>query len=293
MGSVRTPGRPAKLVFVHHSCGENWLADENGGLGIALRDNGYFVSDTNYHWGPQGIGDTTDMGHLWLWFRGPESSVYLDALFAENERRSQYSRLPDEPAGENEIVMFKGCYPNSALKGTPADVVPPISGNPLRGESCWTEHHTLANAKGIYEDILHYFATRQDRLFVVITAPPLVDPAYAANARVLNTWLVHEWLRGYPHRNVAVFDYYNVLTSSGGDPHTNDLGKDTGSHHRFSSGRIEHTVGREDGAEADVLKYPYVPGNNHPSRAGNMKATAEFVPLLNVFCERWVSAVHL
>ena len=46
------PAAPVKLVFIHHSTGENWLADGNGGLGIALRDNNYFVSDTNYGWGP-------------------------------------------------------------------------------------------------------------------------------------------------------------------------------------------------------------------------------------------------
>jgi len=41
-----------KLVFIHHSSGENWLSDENGGLGPALMEHGYFVSDTNYDWGP-------------------------------------------------------------------------------------------------------------------------------------------------------------------------------------------------------------------------------------------------
>jgi len=41
------PASPVKLVFVHHSTGENWLADYGGGLGLALRDAGWFVSDTN------------------------------------------------------------------------------------------------------------------------------------------------------------------------------------------------------------------------------------------------------
>ena len=46
------PSAPVRLIFIHHSSGENWLADDNGGLGIALRDNNYVVSDTNYGWGP-------------------------------------------------------------------------------------------------------------------------------------------------------------------------------------------------------------------------------------------------
>jgi hypothetical protein len=46
--SVNPPEEPVRLIFIHHSCGSNWLSDSNGGLGIALRDNNYFVSDTNY-----------------------------------------------------------------------------------------------------------------------------------------------------------------------------------------------------------------------------------------------------
>ena len=51
------PAAPVKLIFIHHSTGESWLADDHGGLGLALRDNDYFVSDTNYGWGPDEIGD--------------------------------------------------------------------------------------------------------------------------------------------------------------------------------------------------------------------------------------------
>ena len=47
------PASPVRLIFIHHSTGENWLSDDNGGLGIALRDNNYYVSDTNYGWGPR------------------------------------------------------------------------------------------------------------------------------------------------------------------------------------------------------------------------------------------------
>ena len=46
------PSSPVRLIFIHHSTGQNWLADGNGGLGLALRDSNYFVSDTNYGWGP-------------------------------------------------------------------------------------------------------------------------------------------------------------------------------------------------------------------------------------------------
>jgi hypothetical protein len=280
------PAGPVKLIFIHHSCGENWLCDSNGGLGIALRDNNYFVSDTNYGWGPDAIGDTTDIGQWWTWFCGPNRDTYLAALYTENRQHSYYSRLADDPGGQNEIIMFKSCYPNSYLGGAPND--PPVAGgNPLRGEDCYSPYHKVGNAKGIYNDLLTYFATRQDKLFIVITAPPQAenetDEIHAANARALNDWLVREWLNTYPYNNVAVFDFYNVLTSNGGDPYTNDLGAENGNHHRFRGGRLEH----QETAANNLSSYPSDPWDSHPTAAGNLKATGEFPKLLNIYYHCW------
>ena len=288
------PANPVKLIFVHHSSGENWLGDGDGGLGLALRDNTYFVSDTNYGWGPpdadlgyEQIGDHTDIGHWYNWFSGPHRDTYLAALYAESDQHAWYSRLPTDPGGENRIVILKSCYPNSRLGGNPTD--PPTGDpNPLRGQDAWSEYHTVGNAKGIYNDLLAYFATRQDKLFVVITAPPLeaseTDATHAANARAFNDWLVNDWLAGYPHDNVAVFDFYNVLSSNGGDPDTNDLGWEAGNHHRWWNGAVQHaqTVSNNDSA------YPGgAGGGSHPTAAGNQKAASEFVTLLNVYHNRW------
>ncbi|OPX59895.1 MAG: hypothetical protein A4E25_00823 [Methanobacterium sp. PtaB.Bin024] len=246
------PSHTVKLIFIHHSTGENWLSDENGGLGIALRDNNYFVSDTNYGWGPDSIGDLTDIGHWWLWFRGPDSSKYTDALYNESGQNCEYSRLSSDPGGENEIIIFKSCFPNSALQGSSSDVVPSIASNPLKGESSDSEFHTVANAKGIYIDLLEYFKTRPDKLFIIITAPPLSDPTYGENAHSFNQWLVNDWLDDYPYKNVAVFDFYSVLTNGG-----------------------------------NTLAYPSSWGDDHPSQAGNQKATQEFTNFLNNAYHEW------
>jgi len=284
------PAQPTRLIFIHHSTGENLLADDNGGLGIALMNNNYFVSDTNYGWRPNDIGDRTigdytDIGHWWLWFRGPDSAAYLNALYAEGEQHASYSRLDTAPAGPNQIVLFKSCFPNSALQGDPADPVPSIASNSLKGQDSGSENHTVANAEGIYIDLLNYFQTRQDTLFVVLAAPPLSDPTYAANARAFNQWLSTEWLKNYPYRNVAVFDFYNVLTTNGGDPDTHDLGSTTGNHHRWYGGVIQHKTDGDDDDNPSVLEYPS--GDDHPSQAGNRKAVAELVPLLNIFYHCW------
>jgi hypothetical protein len=287
-GNPPKPAGPVKLVFVHHSCGENWLSDDNGGLGLALRDNNYFVSDTNYGWGPDAgdgrgpIGDNTDIGHWWLWFRGPGSGAIMNALYAESGQNAGYSRLENDPGGRNRIIMFKSCFPNSNLKGSPGDPVPSIDSNPLKGEGSGSEFHTVANAKGIYIDLLEYFKTRQDTLFVVVTAPPVSDSTDAANARAFNTWLASDWLKGYPYSNVMVFDFYNVLTSNGGNTETGDAGRATGNHHRWYNGQVQYIIG----AHRDTSAYSQG-GDDHPGIAGNQKATAEFVPLLNNAYQRW------
>jgi hypothetical protein len=281
------PQQTVKLIFIHHSTGEGWLADDSGGLGIALRESNYFVSDTNYDWvgGGTDIGNRTDIGNWYEWFAGPNHSAIMASLYAESEQHSSYSRRAADPGGPNQIVMFKSCFPNSHLGGHPDDS-PTVGDNPLRNQGCCSEDHNVANAKGIYNDILAYFRTRQDRLFIVITAPPLdeggTDAEHAANARAFNRWLVNDWLAAYPYRNVAVFDYYNVLTSNGGSHDTNDLGAEAGNHHRLRNGVVQYVT--DQGTNYAAYSSD---GDSHPTGAGQRKATGEFVALLNVFYHRW------
>ena len=251
------PDHPVKLIFIHHSTGENWLTDGYGDLGRTLDQNNYFVSDTNYGWGPDAIGDRTDIPNWTEWFANPNTPTYMNALFNETEQHASYTRTLNDPGGENEIIMFKSCFPNSALEGSPND--PPGT----------YEELSVSGAKYIYNTILPFFATRPDKLFIIITAPPLSDGTYSENARAFNNWLLNDWLRdnNYTLNNVAVFDFYNILT-------------DPNAHHHFKDGQIEHVLG-----SSNTLYYPS--SDDHPSEAGSRKATEEFIPLLNIFYHRW------
>jgi len=282
--SIVPPASPVRLVFIHHSTGGNWLAetgehDQAGGLGRALMENNYYVSATNYGWGPDAIGDRTDIINWPEWFTGPSSAAYMDALYGESEQNfggfGSWPRLASDPGGENQIIVFKSCFPNSDLYGSPGD--------PPDGQI--SDQFTVGNAKAIYNDLLTYFVTRPDKLFIVITAPPLMEadtaPERAANARAFNNWLVNDWLDGYSLPNVAVFDFYNVLTSNGGDPYTSDAGQAGGNHHRWWNGALQHVSGLNNNFSA------YPSGDSHPSAAGGQKASAEFVPLLNLYYNRW------
>lgn len=256
------PDNTVKLIFIHHSTGRNWLADEYGGLGKTLAQNNYFVSDANYGWGPDAIGDRTDIPDWPEWFASNNSPIYMDALFNESNQHVPYSRTLADPGGENEIIMFKSCFPNSALEGSPND--PPGTYAEL----------SVSGAKYVYNTILQFFATRPDKLFIVITAPPLSDDTNAENARAFNNWLVNDWLdeNNYTLNNVAVFDFYNILT-------------DPNAHHRFHNGQVEHIA-----ASSNTLYYPsgfLLQRDDHPSEEGSRKATEEFVPLLNIFYHNW------
>jgi hypothetical protein len=105
---------------------------------------------------------------------------------------------------------------------------------------------------------------------VVIGAPPLQDPTYADNARAFNNWLVNDWLaeNNYPHNNVAVFGFYNVLT------HPDN-------HHYYQDGQIQYI---DNGS--NTLYYDS-DGDDHPNVTGSQKATDEFIPLLNIYYHRW------
>ncbi len=255
------PDNPVKIIFIHHSTGENWLSDDNGGLARALLANNYFVSDTNYGWGPDSIGDRTDIPNWLEWFRSDGTERIMNAVFSEKEIHSPYDRAMTDPGGENQVIMFKSCFPNSELAGNPND--PPSEGTDF----------TVGNAKYVYNEILQYFQTRPDKLFIVITAPPLTDGTYAKNARAFNNWLVNDWRseNNYTLSNVAVFDFYNVLTAPE-------------NHHWVKNGVIEHVIGSSRNTE-------YYPSDDaHPSQAGNLKATEEFLPMLNTFYHRWQAA---
>jgi len=285
--------KPVRLIFIHHSTGENWLTDDNGDLGKALMQAGYYVSDTNYGWGPAWgpenvpVGDMTDIGQWWVWFRSPGSAAIMDRVYREDGQLSYYTRFSTSPGGENEIVMFKSCFPNSAMQGSLNDPVPSIDTNPLKAESAYSGYHTVANAKGIYRDLLEYFKTRPDKLFIIVTAPPLSDGKYASNARAFNEWLVNDYLHGYTEKNVFVYDFYNVMTTNGGSSSANDAKKESGNHHRMSGGKVQHTVGSGIMGTKNTAAYASGWDDDHPTSAGSRKATDEFVPVLNHVYTQW------
>lgn len=218
------------LVFIHHSCGEDWL---NRGLHDALLAKDYIDERNDITYGvdvepdpgrPDSLGpvpgEMTDMNHWILWFND-----YLGSVCGH-----------DCADGVNRIVMFKSCFPNSHVESAGA-------GDPFN------DWKTIANYRAVYQhprgsgNTYEYnghtynalegvFAAHPDTLFIAVTAPPEcwqeATAETAANARAFNEWLKNQWLPGYVRatglHNVAVFDWFDLLAvPAGAGSHRNQL----------------------------------------------------------------------
>jgi hypothetical protein len=255
--SSAPPKAPLNLLFIHHSVGGRWLADpgakqkiaeeiwkshpDGGGLRRQLEAQGYKVHEASYG---SDIGGSTDLPDWIVKFRDKMDIVRRTEL---NDKV-----LPD--GQRNQIVMFKSCFPNNLLDDDKA----------------------LEAARTEMRALLPELAKHPDVLFVHVTTPPLAprvekEPAWkwlarelmrkpqpgprllrsGPLARALDDWVTSPegWLKGYPGKNIVVFDLYDALTNHG---------------------------------ESDFLAYPTEDGyDSHPTREGNAKAAAEFVPFLN------------
>jgi hypothetical protein len=223
--SPRAIGCVVNLVFIHHSCGENWL---NDGLCQTLNDNGYHVADIYYGW--REYGDSTDTVDWPTWF----TEEVMNLVFKEMDAMTAPNAIDPAP-GENTVIMFKSCFPNS-------DVGLEIS-----------------DEKAIYNSLLPYFEQRPDKMFVLVTPPPMREISTPAKTRELCDWLAERqtgWLVGLSTGNVFVFDLYNVLT-------------DPNAHHRLVGGKEVH----ENVAGHDTLYYDS-DGDDHPNSEGSTTITS-------------------
>lgn len=229
--SVPAPGSTVNLMFIHHSVGGNWL---NDGLNDALNQNNYHVADITYGW--KEYGDHTDTTDWPAWFT--EDAMGL--VYNEKNTMSGHNGI-SAAAGENTIILFKSCFPNSDV-----------------GES-------NADEKAIYNSLIPYFEKHPDKMFILVTPPPMGYISTPKLTRSLCNWLADRqngWLADLKTGNVFVFDLYNVLT-------------DKNAHHRYINGGESHVVVSGE----NLLYYPT--GDDHPNTAGNVKAADEFIGLLN------------
>jgi len=222
------------FVFIHHSCGNNWLSNS---LHAALLAKDYIDERNDIYYGtdlppdtgrPDSLaptpGDRTNMNHWVPWLND-----YLAGVKAHGCA-----------TGVNRIIMFKSCYPisNIGSDGTePGDPFSPTQS--LVNYKAVFRHpdgagNTYSHSNGYtYRPLEDIFADNPDTLFIFCTAPPRhytgSNDDDAHRARLFNNWVKTDWLDSYntAHpglNNVAVFDWFDFLAYPDDHPdHPNRL----------------------------------------------------------------------
>jgi hypothetical protein len=250
--NTAAPTQTVRMVFIHHSTGSAWIS--SGGLGTALNNNKYYTTECDYGWDAEtndNLGDRTDTGNWPEWF----TDTKMPYVYANSSHFDYPTETITDPGGQNEIIMFKSCFPNSEV-GTSID-----------------------DEKAIYNSLLAYFANHTDKMFVLVIPPPQITVSTPALTRELSNWLVDRktgWLSTYAHNNVYAFNYYNVLT-------------DPNNHHWVNSAGYEENIitGSPANPSHPNELYYYSGSDSHPTDAGHQKATDEFVKLLNGWYNLW------
>lgn len=179
------------VVFLHHSVGENMIAQ--GQVRETFTEAGYSFWDQDYNWkglhDPQGNatgysynvpGDNTDPDGLAGIFSQPLFSLPLNTL---------------SDLMQHDVIAFKSCYPASAIKS----------------DAQLVEHQAW------YLKIRDFMDQHPEKMFIVVTQPPLnpaeTSPDAASRARSFADWLKSdEFLQG--RANVTTFDLFDQLAES-------------------------------------------------------------------------------
>jgi len=225
------PGALTNLFFLHHSTGQGII---HGGMRQHISDyndaNGtsFEFWDHCYTWpslpdwpgglvDPDGNGTGTDYG-------GPcDATDPWDLHEIWTSTEAEYTATRNAILDNHEVIAFKSCFPASAIS---SDAM-------------------LAEYQTYYLGMRDVFDTRLDRLFVVMSTPPLhpemTDMQEANRAREFSGWLKSaEYLDGHP--NVVCFDLFDELAAPLGS-----------------------------GMEANMLREEYRPEevDSHPNALGN------------------------
>jgi hypothetical protein len=199
-GSVKgySKGDYTNIVFLHHSTGRNLIAQ--GQVREGFTQAGYTFWDQDYN----------DLG-----LRGPDGQSAGFGYWAPNDNtdpdglatifsQPSYSLPVNILSGllQHEVIIVKSCFPNSQI----------------------TSEERFQTLQSYYRTMRQTMQQHPDKLFVILTSPPL-NPAEtnaeaAARARRISEWLQSEdFVSGIA--NIAVFDFYNLLAED--DPAAADF----------------------------------------------------------------------
>ena len=181
-------GKWTNVIFLHHSTGRNLI--QQGQVRERLAAAGYDFWDHDYN--SEGLG-RPDGSRTDYSYYIPGDNTDPDGL-ARVFAQAVY-RLPLNTFSgllQHEVIIFKSCFPVSHI----------------------TSDEQLEQYKSYYLSIRNVMDQHRDKVFIVMTPPPLnpaeTDAQAAFRARAFANWLKSgEYLDGHP--NVFTFDFFGYL----------------------------------------------------------------------------------
>lgn len=179
------------IIFLHHSCGANWIAD--GQIRQKLTKAGFDFWDHGYN----GDGLTDPKGN-----RAGKNYNVPDDNTNPDGYANIFSQKPTNPPSNtfsqlltHDVIIIKSCFPVSNI----------FSDQEL--------NEKMAN----YRTVLEGMKKHPDKVFIIVTQPPMNQKATskerAARARKLANFLKSaDFLKNAP--NVSTFDWFNLLAVS-------------------------------------------------------------------------------
>lgn len=193
------PNSKLKFFFLHHSVGENLIQQGNvrGNINSYNSANGTSYEFWDHGYNDQGLfngtGEATGIS-----YSIPEDNTNPDGLYnLWTNSGSDWTYSRDQiMSSDYKVIVFKSCF--VALENL-------------------NSVETLSEWKSWYLEIRNYFDAHTDKLFVIVTPPPLRSVDTNSNnadlARQLSDWLKSsEYLSG--HSNVACYDLFDALADS-------------------------------------------------------------------------------
>ncbi|MFZ6028812.1 MAG: hypothetical protein ACOYYS_13940 [Chloroflexota bacterium] len=183
------------IFFLHHSVGQNLI--DQGDVRQRFTEAGYDFWDQGYNV-DEGQRDPAGkrLNHVYYVPHDNTDPDGLEVVFSQ----PTFSLPLNTFSGllQHDVIIVKSCFPNSQI----------------------TSDEELEQYKAWYRSMRSAFDRHPDRLFIVVTQPPLnpavTTPEAAVRARALANWLAsEEFLAG--HDNLAAFDLFTLLAEDDPD----------------------------------------------------------------------------
>lgn len=181
-------GEYTNIIFLHHSVGYNLI--ERGDIRNKLSQAGFSLWDHGYNW--EGLRDPQGKYQGYS-FTVPDDNTDPDGL--SNIFSQPLYGLPLNTISglmQFEVIIFKSCYTGNIISSV----------------------EQLEKVKNYYLSIRDFIDQHPDKLFILLTSPPL-NPSEVSREMKERDWVLNQWLMSpdflKDRKNFYVFNFFQLL----------------------------------------------------------------------------------